>query len=171
MFRHHTAQFGTCASEVHKTLCYFFAGVNIFLAIDILADLSTGDILEKLDEDDSDERFDRQLLGSSISLLPLGPALANIVLAVVLIVGVYTRRPAFIRIFKLFVIAQIVVLLFAVFFSHRFLLTHEESYIVNIIVLAIIIALFGTEAWIAGDYYKLLMEEIRLESSATILEA
>uniref|UniRef100_A0A8D8FPK1 (northern house mosquito) hypothetical protein n=1 Tax=Culex pipiens TaxID=7175 RepID=A0A8D8FPK1_CULPI len=38
MFRYHTSQFGSCAMEIHKTLCYFFAGINIFLALDLLTE-------------------------------------------------------------------------------------------------------------------------------------
>lgn len=62
------SQFGSCASEIHKTLCYFFAGINIFLALDFLADFSD-DLIDDLDDDDSDERFDDLSLTSQSKLV------------------------------------------------------------------------------------------------------
>ncbi|XP_055535197.1 uncharacterized protein LOC129724368 isoform X1 [Wyeomyia smithii] len=167
MFRHHMSQFGSCASEVHKTLCYFFAGINIFLAIDFLADCSD-DLIDDLNDDDSDERLDDLSLESHMKTTMLqtliGPAIANIILAVLLIIGVYKRRPAFIRLFKLFIIAQIFVLLIACVFSYYVAMKREGSNVILLLVLIVSIALFGTEAWIVGDYHKLLLEELRVES-------
>ncbi|XP_058831182.1 uncharacterized protein LOC131689859 isoform X1 [Topomyia yanbarensis] len=165
MFRHHTARFGSCASEVHRTLCYFFAGVNIFIVIDLLADFTSNGFLDKFHDDDSADARSPNLL------IPLGPGLANVCLAVLLIVGVYTRRPGLIRIFKVFIVAQMVVLIFAIVFAFQFLWVRDDSYLPVIAIFAIAAVLFGIEGWIAGDYHKILLEEIQRENSAASLQA
>lgn len=113
MFRYHTSQFGSCALEIHKTLCYFFAGVNIFLALDLLTEY-LDDIFEifehrtlaNLEQDEAVEHSGEIARSSGLNWLVygshfflavvlaafgfvVGPALANIVLAILLIVGVY----------------------------------------------------------------------------------
>ncbi|XP_053685231.1 uncharacterized protein LOC128734874 isoform X1 [Sabethes cyaneus] len=174
MFSRHTSQFGSCASEIHKTLCYFFAAINIFLALDLLADFSE-DAIDDLDRDDDDDDSDEYLFSQpmqgqwyrmSYGMLA-GPALANIILAVLLVIGVYKRRPAFVRLFKWFVVAQMLVLLFALLYSYYFYINmfgRKGSIFTIWLVLVVSLALFGTEAWIAGDYYKLLLEELRIEN-------
>ncbi|XP_055628065.1 uncharacterized protein LOC129769683 isoform X1 [Toxorhynchites rutilus septentrionalis] len=176
MFRVHTSRYGSCASEIHKTMCYFFAGLNIFLTLHLMANLLHDD-LEVLD--DLEEYFDR--LGNKCKsklfsfwfvthfLVPFvvfvgGPAVANFILAVMLIFGVYDRRPALIRVFQLFIIAQMVVIGIISVFVYTIVVQQEISNFFLLFVLTVFTALFGAEAWIAGDYYKLLLEEIRFES-------
>ncbi|XP_039441795.1 uncharacterized protein LOC120422436 isoform X1 [Culex pipiens pallens] len=171
MFRYHTSQFGSCAMEIHKTLCYFFAGINIFLALDLLTEYL--DDIFAIFEDrtlanlDQDEAVEHSVVLAAFGFV-VGPALANIVLAILLIVGVYQRRPMYVRIFRSFIFFQMVVVCILSVFSYKVILEHESSYIIMLLVLAITIALFGAEAWIAGDYYKLLMEEIHHENLQTI---
>uniref|UniRef100_A0A8D8JPQ8 (northern house mosquito) hypothetical protein n=1 Tax=Culex pipiens TaxID=7175 RepID=A0A8D8JPQ8_CULPI len=92
MFRYHTSQFGSCAMEIHKTLCYFFAGINIFLALDLLTEYL--DDIFAIFEDrtlanlDQDEAVEHSVVLAAFGFV-VGPALANIVLAILLIVGVY----------------------------------------------------------------------------------
>ncbi|XP_055628067.1 uncharacterized protein LOC129769683 isoform X2 [Toxorhynchites rutilus septentrionalis] len=157
MFRVHTSRYGSCASEIHKTMCYFFAGLNIFLTLHLMANLLHDD-LEVLD--DLEEYFDR--LGNKFFVG--GPAVANFILAVMLIFGVYDRRPALIRVFQLFIIAQMVVIGIISVFVYTIVVQQEISNFFLLFVLTVFTALFGAEAWIAGDYYKLLLEEIRFES-------
>uniref|UniRef100_A0A023EI35 Putative secreted protein n=1 Tax=Aedes albopictus TaxID=7160 RepID=A0A023EI35_AEDAL len=167
MFRHHMTQFGSCASEVHKTLCYFFAALNIFLAMDMLADFSSV-WFDALDESGG-ERFqgvtDAEASKMAMGLIIIGPAIANVCLAVMLIIGVYKRRPTYIRVFRLFILAQVVVICFLAIFSYSIVLEHRGSHTIMLFVLVISIALFGAEAWIAGDYHKLLLEEMLLEET------
>ncbi|EAT43269.1 AAEL005264-PA [Aedes aegypti] len=170
MFRHHMTQYGSCASEVHKTLCYFFAALNIFLALDMLADFSSV-WFDALDES-SEQRYHglthveayKMLMGAFIA----GPAIANVCLAVMLIIGVYKRRPTLIRVFRLFILAQVVVICFMALFSYSIVLEHRGSHTIMLFVLVVSIALFGAEAWIAGDYHKLLLEEMQLEETACL---
>ncbi|XP_062549854.1 uncharacterized protein LOC134214512 [Armigeres subalbatus] len=169
MFRHHMTQYGSCASEVHKTLCYFFAALNIFLALDMLADFSAVwfDAL-----DDSGDRYNDAISVQSYKMLMClviaGPAIANICLAVMLIVGVYKRRPTYIRVFRMFIMAQVIVICFLALFSYTIVLEHRGSHTIMLFVLVISIALFGAEAWIAGDYHKLLLDEMQLEDSDSV---
>lgn len=163
MFQHHMTHFGSCASEIHKTLCYFFGGLNIFLALDILADFST----VWFEMADSQERFHGEPNEDAYRIVKFiviaGPAVANICLAIVLIVGVYKRHPTYVRVFRMFILAQMVMICILALFSYSTVLKHRGSYTIMVFVLVISIALFGAESWIAGDYYKLLLEEIDQE--------
>lgn len=166
MFRHHMTHFGSCASEIHKTLCYFFGGLNIFLALDILADFSAvwfemADSQEPMVFLGDQPTGDAYRIGTFV--LIAGPAVANVCLAVVLIVGVYKRHPTFVRVFRMFIMAQMIIICILAAFSYSTVLKHRGSNTIMLFVLVVAIALFGAESWIAGDYYKLLLEEINLE--------
>ncbi|XP_055608018.1 uncharacterized protein LOC129755512 isoform X2 [Uranotaenia lowii] len=165
MFRHHTSQYGSCSKDTHRTLCIISAILNIFVAQALFSSCTDQlikflapsrfnfDALEH-GEFDADKFINRMHMNFYAMLIMTGPTFANIILAGIMLVGIYRKRPGLVYVFRMFCFGQIALFCLVV------LATISMGDPLFTLGFVVFIALLAVEAWITGDYYKILLREV-----------
>ncbi|XP_053672346.1 uncharacterized protein LOC128722695 isoform X2 [Anopheles nili] len=97
-----------------KVLCLLIASANLLMMA-----MAVYTIVQHADDQPLYELF-------------ISPCLANMVLAVLLVIGIVTEEISLLRLFKIFHYAQLVFALLMVVYGHRFFETHEAPYLAKL---------------------------------------
>ncbi|XP_053685239.1 uncharacterized protein LOC128734874 isoform X3 [Sabethes cyaneus] len=137
--------------KLYKVLCYLTAALNILLVIEIIYDVVIP-VRSRVAAD-----------------MILSPCMANIVLAVLLIVGIAKHMPSFIKVFRIFMYVQMAFLLLIAIYIYRLVVHGKEELRPAAHGAVMLIALFGLEAIIASGGLHAVLSEPRFlpEGSVT----
>ncbi|XP_029725800.1 uncharacterized protein LOC109420233 isoform X3 [Aedes albopictus] len=139
--------------KLYKVLCYLTAVLNILLVIQVVIHVVL------------------PVPSRAIADILFPPCLGNLCLAVILIFGVAKRMPSFIRLFRIFMFAQMAFLLMIAVYFFRLVVHGREDMRVAINATLMLIALFGIEALIAsGGLQAVLSEPPPFEEGAVIFQ-
>ncbi|XP_039441801.1 uncharacterized protein LOC120422436 isoform X3 [Culex pipiens pallens] len=137
--------------KIYKLLCYLAAIANIALVLEIIVNVALP----------ARSRVATDLL--------ISPCMANIVLAVLLIMGVAKRMPSFIRVFLIFMYVQIVFLLLVAVYTYRLVVHGRHELRMAAHGACMLIALFGLEAMIASGGLKAVLLEYTPLQEGTVM--
>ncbi|XP_039441804.1 uncharacterized protein LOC120422436 isoform X4 [Culex pipiens pallens] len=136
--------------KIYKLLCYLAAIANIALVLEIIVNVALP-------------------ARSRATDLLISPCMANIVLAVLLIMGVAKRMPSFIRVFLIFMYVQIVFLLLVAVYTYRLVVHGRHELRMAAHGACMLIALFGLEAMIASGGLKAVLLEYTPLQEGTVM--
>ncbi|XP_038119926.1 uncharacterized protein LOC6051030 isoform X4 [Culex quinquefasciatus] len=136
--------------KIYKLLCYLAAIANIALVLEIIVNVALP-------------------ARSRATDLLISPCMANIVLAVLLIMGVAKRMPSFIRVFLIFMYVQIVFLLLVAVYTYRLVVHGRHELRMAAHGACMLIALFGLEAMIASGGLKAVLSEYTPLQEGTVM--
>ncbi|XP_055608020.1 uncharacterized protein LOC129755512 isoform X4 [Uranotaenia lowii] len=133
----------------YKLMCYVAASFNIMLVLEIITEV----VLPA-------RHSEANVLAS--------PCLANLILAVLLIFGVWKRIPSFIKIFKIFMYLQMAFLLIIAIYCYRLVVHGAKELRTPAHGAAMLIGLFGLESLIASGGLEAISSEPRPAGEGTV---